>query len=167
MLMFGNTVCVWLAWSVWNFDSICASFKRSVCSVCIQIASWMYVLCVDRNKHFPPYYVLSFPISMEEFPYLSVIMSLQRKSQWAHIRQISTSLTVQASSSPSVLPLLSSFNHNLQPLLLLLRHCSLCLFVVMIRRAGRWWVYLGPARLVMSNVSDMLEQRQRLPFIVF
>lgn len=127
----------------------------------------MSVLCVDRKKHSPPYYVPSFPISTEEFPYLSAIMSLQRKSQWAHIGQISTSLTVHASSSPSVLPLLSSFNHNLQPLLLLRRHCSPCLFAVMIRRAGRRWVYLGPARLVMSNVSDTLEQSQRLPFIVF
>lgn len=73
-------------------------------------------------------------------------------------------LPLRASSSPLTV---STFNCNLQPLLHLVSHCSLCLFTVLIRWAGRWWVYLGPSRPAMSYLSDMLEQRQCLLFIVF
>lgn len=131
----------------------------AVFSRCLQKGSFSYLQCSACTQSFSS----SVEVLCCIFHALGKKIARETKSgKSSHLSHISPSPCLLLS-----LLTVSTFNCNLQPLLHLVSHCSLCLFTVLIRWAGRWWVYLGPWRPAMSYLSDMLEQRQCLLFIVF
>lgn len=98
-------------------------------SRCLQKGSFSYLQCSACTQ--------SFSSSVEVLCCIFQALG-KKKSKGDQIRQIITSLSYFSLSVPPPPPLtVSTFNCNLQPLLHLVSHCSLCLFTVLIRWAGR------------------------------